>query len=191
MSIRGRKPRLPSNVTPLRAVAGESAEDVARRKAVEAEALARDLKPARLDANALASEEWDFVAPILAEKGRLEKAFVRTLEQYCYLTARLVEYRNRMPTPDDEVYESETRNGFQLKSHPWVAQYNETLRQWRAYVALFGLSPADEVRLDNPGQLDMFDDPVAKLREQIAGTRFQPIGDGGGRSEAETHGGAR
>lgn len=59
-----------------------------------------------------------------------------------------------------ETYESETRNGKQIKSRPEVAQLNETFRQIRALANDFGMTPAAERGLSGSGQLGFsFPDP--------------------------------
>ncbi|WP_255731651.1 P27 family phage terminase small subunit [Phaeobacter sp. B1627] len=59
-----------------------------------------------------------------------------------------------------EIYESDTRNGKQIKSRPEVAQYNETFRQIRGLANDFGMTPAAERGLSGGGQLGFnFPDP--------------------------------
>lgn len=59
-----------------------------------------------------------------------------------------------------ETYESETRNGKQIKARPEVAQLNETFRQIRALANDFGMTPAAERGLSGGGQLGFqFPDP--------------------------------
>lgn len=52
-----------------------------------------------------------------------------------------------------ETYESETRNGKQIKARPEVAQLNETFRQIRGLANDFGMTPAAERGLSGGGQL--------------------------------------
>lgn len=59
-----------------------------------------------------------------------------------------------------ETYESETRNGVQIKSRPEVAQLNETFRQIRSLANDFGMTPAAERGLSGGGQMGFnFPDP--------------------------------
>ena len=59
-----------------------------------------------------------------------------------------------------EIYESQTRNGKQIKSRPEVAQYNETFRQIRGLANDFGMTPAAERGLSGGGQMGFnFTDP--------------------------------
>ncbi|MFY1706243.1 P27 family phage terminase small subunit [Tritonibacter scottomollicae] len=59
-----------------------------------------------------------------------------------------------------ETYESETRNGVQIKARPEVAQLNETFRQIRGLANDFGMTPAAERGLSGAGQMGFsFPDP--------------------------------
>lgn len=59
-----------------------------------------------------------------------------------------------------ETYESETRNGVQIKSRPEVAQLNETFRQIKSLGEAFGMTPASERGLAGGGQMGFnFPDP--------------------------------
>ncbi|MDE4098959.1 P27 family phage terminase small subunit [Phaeobacter gallaeciensis] len=59
-----------------------------------------------------------------------------------------------------ETYESQTRNGKQIKARPEVAQLNETFRQIRALANDFGMTPAAERGLSSGGQMGFsFPDP--------------------------------
>lgn len=152
--MRGRKQRI-GNVVPMVGAGG----DVERHRQEMAKRKAREMRPRGLPAEI--SREWDRVAALLADPAidRLHARFADVIVEYCRATVRLRALRAQMPSLEDEVYSSETRNGIQHKSRPEVAQLNETWRQWRSLVALLGLSPADERNLA-PGQADLFDDPA-------------------------------
>lgn len=152
--MRGRKQKI-GNVVPMVGVGG----DVERHRREMARKKAREMRPRGLPADI--AKEWERVATLLADPAvdRLQPRFADVILEYCRATVRLRDLRARMPNLDDEIYESETRNGRQLKARPEVAQLNETWRQWRSLVALLGLSPADERNLA-PGQADLFDDPA-------------------------------
>lgn len=167
--MRGAKPKL-KNVIPMRgdqdAAAVLRAQNV--RKAVRAfcpRGLDRELR-----------REWNRVGHILAEPtvDRLKARYVDVILEYCRVMVRLRKLRSAfeaMVVADDasaetvgprdaieaEIHRTEGRHGEQLKSHPHVAQINEAWRQWRALVAMLGLSPTDERNLI-PGQGDMFDE---------------------------------
>jgi phage terminase small subunit len=118
-------------------------------------AQAAELRPAK----GLTDEElefWDEIAPILAQHGRLKPLYKYPLILLCKGLAaefRLADYLR----VHGETYESETRNGYQIKARPEVGQLNENRRLIRTYVGDFGLSPAAEKQLMNAAsQLDLF-----------------------------------
>ena len=89
---------------------------------------------------------------------RLKPRFVDVIAEYCRAVVRLRTLRDAMPRINMEIYRVEAgRNGTQVKTHPYVAQINESWRQWRSLVAMLGLSPADERNM-LPGQGDLFDE---------------------------------
>lgn len=151
--MRGAKPKL-KNVVPMR-----EADDP--RSAVAREATVRHairaLMPRGMSKDLQA--EWRRVARILADPSvdRLKPRYVDVICEYCRATVRLRTLRDAMPTVAAEVYRVKSRNGDQIKSHPFVAQVNEQWRQWRSLVAMLGLSPTDERNL-LPGQGDLFDE---------------------------------
>lgn len=172
--MRGAKPRL-RNVVPLR---GEQEEANTAREAAVKRAV-RTFQPRGL--NAEVRKEWNRVARILADPtvDRLKARYVDVILEYCRATVRLrnlraafdelagaaaarfaLDHPGGSVAPDPlsaEIHITAGRNGEQLKSHPHVAQMNETWRQWRSLVAMLGLSPTDERNLI-PGQGDLFDE---------------------------------
>lgn len=172
--MRGAKPKL-KNVIPMR-------EDQAEADALRDQAIQRAVRlfrPRGLDAEL--RREWDRVARILADPtvDRLKARYVDVIVEYCRAMVRLRKLRAAFDelagaaaaaflrehpdaaiAPDPiaaEIHVTIGRNGEQLKSHPHVAQMNETWRQWRSLVAMLGLSPTDERNLI-PGQGDLFDE---------------------------------
>jgi P27 family predicted phage terminase small subunit len=146
--MRGRKPKS-DNVVPMRGeVSGAAAVDRIIRR-LQPRGISKELRA-----------EWRRVARILADPtvDRLKPRFVDTIAEYCVVTVRLRSLRAMMPTLQHEIYRVENgRNGTQVRTHPYVAQVNESWRQWRNLVAMLGLSPADERNMI-PGQGDLFDD---------------------------------
>ena len=121
--MRGAKP-IPDNVIPM--MKGSS-----RRLAPAV--LARRLCPRGLTKEE--RKEWLRVGTLLADPtaDRLKPLFVDAITEYCVAIIRLRALRQffRDPVEDEgplsgEIYEIEGRNGAQLKSHPHVAQLNET-----------------------------------------------------------------
>lgn len=154
--MRGAKPKL-KNVVPMRS-ADDPQSGIAREQAIKS--AIRQLMPRGLSKELQA--EWRRVARILADPtvDRLKARYVDVICEYCRATVRLRTLRDAMPTVAAEVYRVKSRNGDQIKSHPFVAQVNEQWRQWRSLVAMLGLSPTDERNL-LPGQGDLFDESDA------------------------------
>ena len=158
--MRGAKPT-PDNVIPMKGLSRRLPPAV----------LARRLCPRRLTPEL--RKEWLRVGTLLADPtaDRLKPLFVDAVTEYCIATIRLRAlrqfFRDHKPAEDEgplggEIYEVEGRNGAQLKSHPHVAQLNETWRQWRSLMMELGLSPASERNMV-PGQGDLFDGPAAEF----------------------------
>jgi len=155
--MRGAKPKL-KNVVPMRP---DGSGDAELREQLIARAI-KKLQPRGLDPEL--RKEWRRVARVLAEPtvDRLKARYVDVILEYCRVCVRLRQFREAMPNVQREIYnaaagDKTTRNGVQIKSHPFVAQMNEAWRQWRSLVAMLGLSPTDERNL-LPGQGDMFDE---------------------------------
>lgn len=149
---RGRKQSL-RNVVPMRA--DERRAAAARERIVDQ--LIESWRPKGLS-DELASE-FDRVARLLADPtvDRFKARYVDAIVEYCIAIVRLRTLRAQLPTVQHEIYRVKSRNGDQAKTHPYVAQINETWRQWRSMCAQLGLSPADERSLI-PGQGDLFDE---------------------------------
>ncbi|MCF1434035.1 terminase [Agrobacterium vitis] len=144
--MKGRKPSS-ENVVPLKPEDGQGANFEAR-----AAAMARELRPDDLPFDVRAI--WDRIAPPLCDprKNRLNDVNVYMFEQLCWTIAR--HERLRLDVREGgETYESQTRNGTQLKSRPEVSQLNETWRQIRALASDFGMTPSAERGLQATGQL--------------------------------------
>lgn len=149
--MRGAKPKI-RNVIPMRPddVDAEKLRKKVMQRAIR-RLMPRDLPPE-------VEKEYKRVAAILADPSvdRLKARYIDTIIEYCRCTVRMRGLRASMPTLAHEIYRVKTRNGDQVKSHPHVAQVNESWRQWRSLIAMLGLSPTDERNL-LPGQGDFFD----------------------------------
>ena len=156
--MRGAKPKL-KNVIPMRPDDVDAAK--VRRTAIRR--AINKLMPRNLPADI--KDEYKRVAEILADPtvDRLKARYIDVIIEYCRATVRLRGFRDAMPTLNLEIYRVKSRNGDQVKSHPYVAQLNETWRQWRSLVAMLGLSPTDERNL-LPGQGDLFDESEEYFR---------------------------
>lgn len=125
-------------------------------------ATAASLKPETLKNPASATWAkaatlWDDLAPELVFLDRLKSRFVLLFQDWCYQNARIAFLRDWLDQHGD-LYETETRNGEQKKSHPYVAQVHEHWRQMLRLTEKFGLTPADEKSLVRSVHGDMVDE---------------------------------
>lgn len=121
--------------------------------------LALELRPEGLPQNV----RWvyDRLAPPLClatRKHPLNSANVTMFVMLCRSVARYEHYETLLDELG-ETYESNGRQGKQIKSRPEIAQLNETWRQIRALASDFGMTPASERALVAVGQMGFdFDD---------------------------------
>lgn len=143
--MKGRKPQS-ENVVPLTDGENKGANFEARGRQ-----RAEELKPEGL--SFVVAAIWDRLAPPLCDprKNRLNETNAYMFQQLCYTIER--HERLRLILDDGETYETETRNGKQLKSLPEVSQFNETWRQIRALASDFGMTPSAERGLQGSGQM--------------------------------------
>lgn len=150
--MKGRKPAS-ENVVPLT----DNGEAKGTNFEARAAQRSRELKPEGLPFTV--SAIWDRIALPLCDprKNRLTESNVYMFEQLCWTIER--HERLRLKLDAGETYESETRNGVQIKNLPEVSQYNETWRQIRSLASDFGMTPAAERGLQASGQMGFnFDD---------------------------------
>lgn len=139
-----------------KALESRAAEDARRESARSAaKTLAKKLKPRGM--NDAEKRVWDRVAPELAAEGRLKLLYVDFVQEYCVVKARLDHVRADLDM-NAWTYETEGRHGLQRKSRPEVGQYNDDWRKWNSLVGQLGLSPATELRFNDP-QGSLFDNP--------------------------------
>lgn len=144
--MKGRKPAS-DTVVPMRQ-GGETLSDFEAR----ARETAAALKPKGLPDDV--SAMWDRLGPPLCMPHRrfpLDEASAYMFEQLCHAAVRLDQLR-RAVADEGEVYESEGRQGRQIKNHPNVGQMNECYRQVRSLAAEFGMTPQSARGVQLPGQ---------------------------------------
>ena len=97
--------------------------------------------------------EFMRVAIMLAqpELDRLKPHYVDVILEYARAKIALKDWR-RFFEENPKFFETHSKaSGVQIKAHPGVAQMNETLRQFRGFAAVLGLSPNADRNLA-PGQ---------------------------------------
>lgn len=121
-------------------------DDITDEHYAESERL---LKTSLIDMDAETTELiiWRRIGPLLVASGLLDDSYTDNFTEYC----RVVAWINRLVIDireNGEIYKSNTRNGYQEKSRPQVAQLNDLRRQLRGYVSDFGLSPSARKALE-------------------------------------------
>lgn len=161
--VKGRKPDS-DHVVPLTDgnvvtfEGSESPEDRERCFQRMAQELAAELRPRKMDPET--RKVWDRLAPQFMHPtvDRVKPHMVEAFALMCQVRARYERLRAEVAEVG-ETYESETRNGFQIKSRPEVGQMNEAFRQFLTLLRDFGGTAASDRGVRAPGQRDMFDDP--------------------------------
>lgn len=102
-------------------------------------------------------EVWGRLAPIMAQKSRLEPQHVDLFGAYCEACADFIRFTGDIAA-FGSWFETEGRHGKQEKRRVVWTQRNDALATMQRISALFGMSPVDERRLDGGGQGDLFDE---------------------------------
>jgi P27 family predicted phage terminase small subunit len=92
-----------------------------------------------------AKKEWRRISRELLTLGLLTTVDRAALAAYCQAWARWVEAEEAMSQPDFQLVRS-TDKGYEHAS-PWVQVANNALKQMRAYLVEFGLTPASRSRV--------------------------------------------
>lgn len=100
---------------------------------------------------------WDSLAPEMVMLDRLKGRFAFLFAEWCWQSAKIIELRGWL-IENGDTYASETRNGNQLKCHPYVGQMHEHWRQMMRLTEKFALTPSDEKQLVRVVHGDIFSD---------------------------------
>lgn len=103
----------------------------------------------------VAAQEWDFMAPLLADSGILTKLDGRALALYCFAFARFL--RSQEAFDANELGTTSQRGG--TRSTPYGKMCREESLLSQRLLAEFGLTPSARTRLsiETPAE----DDPLA------------------------------
>lgn len=93
-------------------------------------------------------EEWRYIAPLLSKRGWLIPEFKTPLRNMCVAVAEINRLEDFLLI-NGHTYETETRNGSQIKMRPEVGQLNEVYRRYNSLAGSFGLMPAQFKLLAN------------------------------------------
>jgi len=134
----------------------ESVEETRERHQRISIERAEELKPDGLPATV--SRIWDIMAPGACHPTKNRVTDPLSAQAFAMLCYEIERYHrlDRTLQRHGEVYESETRNGFQLKNRPEVGQRNAAwANAWRA-MQDFGMTPATAARVLNELPPDLF-----------------------------------
>lgn len=112
-----------------------------------------------------ARKEWRRVSKELLAKNLLQVVDRAALAAYCQNWARWVEAEEKMAQPDFHLIGC-TDKGYEYVS-PWFTVANQSLKQMRAFLAEFGLTPASRTRIQAPEQAEH--DEYAEYRRSRPG----------------------
>lgn len=139
---RGRKP-LPSKLKLLR---GNPGKRPINENEPKPEAAIPDIPP---ELDAVAAAEWERVCPELAAIGVLTKLDRSALSAYCQSWSQWLHAIEKMKTHGPVV---KAPSGFPIQN-PYFAIANSALKQMKAFLTEFGMTPSSRSRIsvgDNP-----------------------------------------
>ncbi|KIC19629.1 MULTISPECIES: P27 family phage terminase small subunit [unclassified Leisingera] len=109
-------------------------------------------------------EVWERLAPVVAQKGRLEPHHVDLFAAYCEACADFIRFTGDIAMMGS-YFETTGRHGKQEKRRVVWSQRNDALATMQRISSLFGMSPVDEKRLGAGGQGDL----LADLERMLSG----------------------
>jgi P27 family predicted phage terminase small subunit len=96
-------------------------------------------KPAHIEANAIASAEWDRVAPLLVEQRVMTDAYRAAFEAYTLAYGAMVAAEQTQAAPGFKAYVKAGKSG--LRAHPAIKAANDARAELRQWAAVLGLLP--------------------------------------------------
>ncbi len=106
---------------------------------------------------------WDRLAPVMAQKKRLEAHYEDLFGAYCEACADFIRFTGDIAA-FGSWYEVKTRNGLQQKHRATWKQRNDSLAAMQRIGALFGMTPVDEQRLAAEGQGSFIDALIGAMK---------------------------
>ena len=118
--------------------------------------------PRHLSADA--RKAWRQFADLLDDMGVLTVADAVALESLCECYAEIVRLRAALAARGADTYETmTTTGGLKVQPYPEVAMIGDADRRLRAWLGLFGLTPADRARVSASGNRPAEANPFALL----------------------------
>ena len=107
--------------------------------------------PAWLDDTA--KEEWNRVAPMLAESKLMTEADTKALEAYCKCWSRYIEAEKQMDQIGSTIFQPNQKSKY-IQQLPQVAIAQKYLKLCKDFMTEFGLTPSSRGRMQLPGEND-------------------------------------
>lgn len=110
----------------------------------------------------LGKKHWPAVRAVLRELPVTAASDMIAVQRFTEAYAQVMDFQD---TLDDEgrVYKALTKEGFQLRPHPLVAQLEDAERRLRMYMNEFGLTPASRSKVKSDGDDNAKKDPLENL----------------------------
>ncbi|WP_108262492.1 P27 family phage terminase small subunit [Mangrovicoccus ximenensis] len=106
---------------------------------------------------------WEQLAPVMAQKKRLEGHYEHSFAAYCEACADFIRFTGEIATYGS-WYEVKTRNGLQQKHTAVWKQRQEVVATMQRLGAVFGMTPVDEQRLSGEGQGSFMEQLMGALK---------------------------
>jgi len=101
----------------------------------------------------IAKEEWNRVAPMLANCKLLTEADTKALEAYCKCWSRYIEAEKQMDELGSTIFQPSQKSKY-IQQLPQIAIAQKYLKLCKDFMAEFGLTPSSRGRMQLPGEND-------------------------------------
>lgn len=100
-----------------------------------------------------AKEEWNRVAPMLADSKLMTEADTKALEAYCKCWSRYIEAEKQMDQIGSTIFQPNQKSKY-IQQLPQVAIAQKYLKLCKDFMVEFGLTPSSRGRMQLPGESD-------------------------------------
>jgi len=101
----------------------------------------------------VAKEEWNRVAPMLANSKLMTEADTKALEAYCKCWSRYIEAEKQMDDIGSTIFQPNQKSKY-IQQLPQVAIAQKYLKLCKDFMTEFGLTPSSRGRMQLPGEQD-------------------------------------
>jgi len=101
----------------------------------------------------IAKEEWNRVAPMLANSKLMTEADTKALEAYCKCWSRYIEAEKQMDELGSTIFQPNQKSKY-IQQLPQVAIAQKYLKLCKDFMTEFGLTPSSRGRMQLPGEQD-------------------------------------